>query len=53
LYWNRTSGLDTSIRTGIYIISLKVKDHTYKKNPDLCSTQSDDFSFKHKVGLYF
>jgi hypothetical protein len=32
LHWNRTSGLDTSIRTGIYIIALKVTDHTYKKN---------------------
>ena len=31
LHWNRTSGLDTTIRTGIYIISLKVTDHTYKK----------------------
>ena len=50
--WNRTSGLDPSIRTGIYIISLKVTDHTHKENIYLCSTPWDDFSCKYKDGVY-
>ena len=50
--WNRTSGLDTSIGPGIYIISLKLKDHTHKKNSDLSSTPSDVFSCEHKDGVY-
>ena len=44
LVWTPASG------PGIYNISLKVMDHTYKQKPDL-STPSDGFSRKHKDGL--
>ena len=50
--WQRTSVWTPASGPGIYIISLKVMDHNYKENPDLCSTPSDAFSRKHKDGVH-